>query len=207
MEEEAASSRGDSALIHSRDSDVGAQARTKRTRADFESSIGGDKVTTKRIRDALDAVDETLVFRHNVEDQLSEYNEALDALDEEEMENALTELRSMARLLTAEDPTFKLRRRELQAVEEIHREKRSSDLIIHPVPFKAAVQDISDCNRTGFNFAPDALEALQEAAEAYLVGVFKECVGEAGQNGRDVIEPRDMKITFTIRQEDLLSKY
>jgi histone H3 len=60
------------------------------------------------------------------------------------------------------------------ALREIRRYQLSTDLLIPKMPFARLCREVqSDLNRGDFRWQVSALEALQEASEAYLVGLFE----------------------------------
>ena len=48
------------------------------------------------------------------------------------------------------------------------------ELLIHKLPFNCLVREIAQDIKTDLRFQAEAIGALQEAAEAYLVGLFKD---------------------------------
>lgn len=58
------------------------------------------------------------------------------------------------------------------ALREIRRYQKSTDLLIRKLPFQRLVREIAQDYRTDCRFQSTAIEALQEAAEAYLVSLF-----------------------------------
>ena len=60
------------------------------------------------------------------------------------------------------------------ALREIHRYQKSMELLIRRLPFQRLVRKIAQDYRSRLNFASGAILALQEAAEAYLVGLFED---------------------------------
>ena len=60
------------------------------------------------------------------------------------------------------------------ALREIHRYQRSTELLIWKLPFQHLVREIAQDFKTELRFQSGTIMALQEAAEAYLVGLFKD---------------------------------
>ena len=58
------------------------------------------------------------------------------------------------------------------ALREIRRYQKSSDLLIRKLPFQRLVREIAQDFKTDLRFQSSAVLALQEACEAYLVGLF-----------------------------------
>ena len=60
------------------------------------------------------------------------------------------------------------------ALREIRRYQKSTDLLIRKMPFQRLVREIAQDRRTDLRFQSSAVIALQEASEAYLVGLFED---------------------------------
>merc|ERR1712159_307388 len=60
------------------------------------------------------------------------------------------------------------------ALREIRKYQKSTDLLIRKLPFQRLVRDIAHEYKTELRFQSSAVLALQEAAEAYLVGLFED---------------------------------
>jgi histone H3/H4 len=60
------------------------------------------------------------------------------------------------------------------ALREIRRYQKSSDLLIKKRPFQRLVREIAMDIREDLHFQDSALLAIQQAAEAYLVGIFSD---------------------------------
>lgn len=60
------------------------------------------------------------------------------------------------------------------ALREIRRYQKSTDLLIRKLPFQRLVREIAQDFKTDLRFQQSAIGALQEAAEAYLVGLFED---------------------------------
>ena len=56
------------------------------------------------------------------------------------------------------------------ALREIRKYQRSTDLLIRKMPFQRVVREIAQDHKTDLRFQSSAIAALQEAAEAYLIG-------------------------------------
>ena len=59
------------------------------------------------------------------------------------------------------------------ALREIRRYQKTTELLLPKLPFKRLVREIAHEIHPGLRFQSGALEALQEAAEAYLVNEFE----------------------------------
>jgi len=59
------------------------------------------------------------------------------------------------------------------ALREIRRYQKSTDLLLRKLPFSRLVREIAQDYKNDLRFQSTAIQALQEAAEAYLVGLFE----------------------------------
>lgn len=85
------------------------------------------------------------------------------------------------------------------ALREIRRLQQSTDLLIPRAPFSRLVREIARKSGTDIRFQPEALMALQEAAEFHLTALFED-VNMAAIHGRRVtVMPRDMTLVLKIR--------
>ena len=60
------------------------------------------------------------------------------------------------------------------ALREIWRYQKSTELLIHKLPFQCLVHEILQGFGVGFRVTPAMMMALQEAAEAYLVQLLED---------------------------------
>jgi histone H3 len=88
------------------------------------------------------------------------------------------------------------------ALREIRMYRRSTDLLIKKLPFQRLVREIAQGIKSETRFQSAALEALQEATEAYLVGLFEDTNMCAAHAGRVTIMTRDMLLARRIRGEN-----
>lgn len=106
-------------------------------------------------------------------------------------------------------PTRRYRLRSgTKALREIRKLQKSTDLLIPKAPFQRLVREITYDMCSGLfregswkekcmdaRWSEEALEALQHAAEAHLVGLFKDAQLIACQSGkRKTIMPRDYQV-------------
>jgi histone H3/H4 len=86
---------------------------------------------------------------------------------------------------------------------EIRRYQKSSDLLIRKLPFSRLVRQITKDNFSkpgeDFRWQSTAVLALQEAAEAYLVGTLEDANLCAIHAKRVTIYPKDMHLAKRIR--------
>ena len=62
------------------------------------------------------------------------------------------------------------------ALREIRKYQKSTELLIRKLPFQRLVREIAQSFKSDLRFQSSAIGALQEAAEAFLVGLFEVCV-------------------------------
>merc|ERR1711967_69015 len=87
------------------------------------------------------------------------------------------------------------------ALREIRRFQKSTELLIRKPPFQRLVREIANDFRTDLRFQSSAVLALQEAAEAYMVGLFEDTNLCAIHAKRVTIMPKDMQLARRIRGE------
>ena len=90
------------------------------------------------------------------------------------------------------------------ALREIRRYQKSTELLIRKLPFQRLVREIAlDFwpKDGGPRFTANAIKALQEAAEAYLVGLFEDTNLCAIHAKRVTIMPKDIQLARRIRGE------
>jgi histone H3 len=87
------------------------------------------------------------------------------------------------------------------ALREIRRYQKSTDLLIRKLPFQRLVRDVAQDFKTDLRFQSSAVMALQEASEAYLVGLFEDTNLCAIHAKRVTIMPKDMQLARRIRGE------
>ena len=87
------------------------------------------------------------------------------------------------------------------ALREIRRYQKSSELLIRKLPFQRLVREIAQDFKTDLRFQSTAVLALQEASEAYLVGLFEDTNLCAIHAKRITLMPKDMQLARRIRGE------
>ena len=60
------------------------------------------------------------------------------------------------------------------ALREIRRYQKTTELLIRKLPFARLVREIAQDFKTDMRFQREAIAAIQEVAEAYLVGLFED---------------------------------
>jgi histone H3 len=92
----------------------------------------------------------------------------------------------------------------IAALREIRRLQKSTHLLILKKPFERLVREIAqdyNSNGQGFRFQGSAIAALQEAAEAYLVGLFEDSLLCSIHAKRVTIQVKDMQLARKLRGE------
>ncbi|KAK7880470.1 hypothetical protein WMY93_032877 [Mugilogobius chulae] len=84
---------------------------------------------------------------------------------------------------------------------EIRRYQKSTELLIRKLPFQRLVREIAQDFKTDLRFQSSAVMALQEASEAYLVGLFEDTNLCAIHAKRVTIMPKDIQLARRIRGE------
>ena len=87
------------------------------------------------------------------------------------------------------------------ALRDIRHFQKSTALFIRKLPFQRLVREITQDFKTDFRFQSAAILCLQEAAEAYLVGLFEDtnlCTSHARQV---TIMPKDIQLARRIQGE------
>ena len=87
------------------------------------------------------------------------------------------------------------------ALREIRQYQKSTDLLIRRAPFQRIVQEIVRSFRNDLRIQAAAIKGLQEAAEAYLVGLFEDSNLCAIHAKRVTIMPKDVQLTRRIHGE------
>ena len=87
------------------------------------------------------------------------------------------------------------------ALREIRKFQKSTELLIRKLPFQRLIREIAGEFKSDLRFQSQAILALQEAAEAYLVGLFEDTNLCAIHAKRVTIMPRDMQLARRIRGE------
>tara|TARA_B100000787_G_scaffold142122_1_gene111361 strand:+ start:2569 stop:2982 length:414 start_codon:yes stop_codon:yes gene_type:complete len=91
------------------------------------------------------------------------------------------------------------------ALREIRRYQKSTETLIKKLPFQRVVREIAQelpqSMTTGLRFQSRAIEALQQAAESYLVGLFEDTNLCAIHAKRVTVMTKDMQLARRIRGE------
>lgn len=89
------------------------------------------------------------------------------------------------------------------ALREIRRYQRSTELLCRKLPFQRLVREIARAYKQDLRFQSAAIGALQEATEAYMVGLLEDTNLCAIHSKRVTIMPRDLQLARRIRGERL----
>ena len=87
------------------------------------------------------------------------------------------------------------------ALREIRKYQRSTELLLRKAPFQRLVRSIAHEFRPETRFRRSAVMALQESAEAYLVGLFEDTNMCAVHAKRVTIMQKDILLARRIRGE------
>ena len=88
------------------------------------------------------------------------------------------------------------------ALSEIRHYQKSTVLLIHKLPFSRLIREIAQDFKINLRFTADALCALQNAAEIYLVNLFEDTQLAAIHGKRVTIMPVDMQLVRKLRGGD-----
>ena len=108
---------------------------------------------------------------------------------------------------TSAQPRAKPRKRRMRpgqkALKEIRQYQSSTNLLLRRLPFARLVREIQyGMTRQPYRWQGSAILALQEAAEAHLVGLFEDSNLCAIHGKRVTIMPKDMQLARRIRGLD-----
>ncbi len=87
------------------------------------------------------------------------------------------------------------------APREIRRFQKSTGTLLRKLPFQRLVREIAQDFKSDLRWQSTAVLAVQEAAEAYLVGLFEDTNLCAVHAKRVTILPKDMSLARRIRGE------
>ncbi|KAL4493923.1 hypothetical protein ABPG72_021940 [Tetrahymena utriculariae] len=89
------------------------------------------------------------------------------------------------------------------ALREIRKYQKTTDLLIRKLPFQRLVREIAMKMKNDIRFQSQALLALQEATEAYLIGLFENTNICAIHARRVTIMTQDLHLARRIKGERL----
>ena len=85
------------------------------------------------------------------------------------------------------------------ALREIRKYQKGSELLIRKMPFQRLVREIARDVKADLRFQSTAILALQEASEAYLIGLFEDTNLCAIHAQRVTIQTKDMQLALRLR--------
>ena len=86
----------------------------------------------------------------------------------------------------------------IRALMEISRYQKTSELLIRKLPFQRLIREIAQECKSNMRFQSSAIMALQEAAEAFLIGLFEDTNLCAIHAKRVTIMPNDIQLARRI---------
>lgn len=87
----------------------------------------------------------------------------------------------------------------IRALKEIRKFQKSTDLLIHRLPFVRLVKEITLTFHHSLQWQALALEALQHASEDYIIGLMEDANLSALHAKRVTIMPKDIHLAQRIR--------
>ena len=84
------------------------------------------------------------------------------------------------------------------AIREIKKEQKKTNLVIPNAPFNRVVQEISQNYKKDLRIKADAYQTLQYAAEDYLIDLFTKSNKCAIISGRETIQSKDLKLVNSL---------
>ena len=87
------------------------------------------------------------------------------------------------------------------ALRQIRKYQKSTELLIRKAPFQRLVREVAEGMDVPFRFQSTAVLAIQEAAEAYLIGLFEDTNLCALHAKRVTIMRKDIQLARRIRGE------
>lgn len=87
------------------------------------------------------------------------------------------------------------------ALREIRRYQKNTELLIRKLPFLRLVREVAEGYKSDIRFQGSAVLALQEASEAYLVGLFEDTNLCALHAKRCTIMQKNMQLARRLRGE------
>ena len=89
----------------------------------------------------------------------------------------------------------------IAALKKIRHFQKGMSLLIRKLPFQRLVREIAKDFKANLRFQQASVEALQEASEAYLIGLFEDTNLCAIHARRVTIMPKDIQLARQIRGE------
>jgi len=89
------------------------------------------------------------------------------------------------------------------ALREVRKYQKTTGLLIRKLPFQRLVREVAQDVHPDLRFQSTAVLALQEASEAYLVGLFQDTNLCALHARRVTITPKDIQLARRIRGDHM----
>lgn len=86
-----------------------------------------------------------------------------------------------------------------KALLQIRKYQKSTEPLIKKAPFQRLVREIASRIRGDIRFKVSAMDAIQEAAEAYIVSIFEDCNFSAIHAKRVTVKAKDLALACRIR--------
>ena len=183
-----------------------------RTKQTARKSTGGKaprkQLATKAARKNLPAREEAAESIDDIQEEIGELKRQLAALRGYTHGKGVARIRGVtAELAIAEARLKKMTKKPHRfrpgtvALREIRKYQKSTDLLIRKLPFQRLVREIAQDFKSDLRFQGSAILALQEASEAYLVGLFEDTNLSAIHAKRVTIMPKDIQLARRIRGE------
>lgn len=90
------------------------------------------------------------------------------------------------------------------ALREIRKYQKSTELLMRKLPFQRLVREVSQDFKADRRYQSVSMEALQEASEAYTVGLFEDANMCAAHVKRVTMMAKDIRLARQIRGEKSL---
>ena len=85
------------------------------------------------------------------------------------------------------------------ALREIRKYQKTTELLIRKLPFQRLIRELSQEFKTDLRFQSNAILAMQESAEAYLIGLYEDTNICTIHAKRVTIMPKDMMLAHRLR--------
>ena len=80
-----------------------------------------------------------------------------------------------------------------KTLREMRRYQKSTDLLVQRAPFRRLVQEITQDSNVSISYKKEAMQALQVAAEDYVVERFQQGIDNAIFAGRTTLQAKDLR--------------
>ena len=89
------------------------------------------------------------------------------------------------------------------ALREIRRYQKSTEMLMRKIPFVRVVREIAqEYSEDGIRFTRDALAALQEDSESFLIGLMEDTNRVTINKKKVTITPNDMQLVVALRDNN-----